>query len=65
MAFTCIECAPKEAEWLFTLAMGLSHGQCECCNKISNCIDWKGEWDQSRKAEPLDTYRYDCLSDER
>jgi hypothetical protein len=62
--FLCIKCAPKAAQWLFNLAMGISYGPCESCHTRSECIDWHGNLDDAdtgNKPEPLDTYRYDGL----
>ena len=57
--FICKKCAPKSAKWLFDLAMGISHGPCEICHKISYCINWHGNLDssdeQKNQVEPLDT----------
>jgi len=67
MAFTCKDCAPESAGWLFDLAMGVSRGPCEYCGRVSDCIDWHGDsrsTGDKPKGEPLDAHRYDSREDE-
>lgn len=40
--FICKSCAPNDVRWLFSLAMGVSHGPCECCHTTKDCIDYHG-----------------------
>lgn len=58
--FICVDCAPKSLWWLFSLAMGVSYGPCECCHRTKGCIDWHGNLDEeTSQSNDRDIDRYD------
>ena len=40
--FLCLECTPPAARWRHEIVFGISHGPCECCGEIHDCIDYGG-----------------------
>jgi hypothetical protein len=61
--FVCKDCAPEHVKWMLDLAMGVSHGPCECCHITKDCLDYHG--DLTKEDCPLPSYGADKYDKDR
>lgn len=49
--FLCKDCTIEDCHWLFDLAMSLSYGPCEMCEKVGPCVDVKANCIKPEEVE--------------